>query len=161
MTDKNGIEIKTGAIVEITGAYFKTDNGYYLVTASPGDPNWCGSDHSLTKISKAGKLSTAKYRHGFWPIGVFVSDHSKAAEARRWNEEHAQVEVVSVKDMAQVVAYFREKIEELQRDLHRVRWDFGEESELAQKDRAMIAHYEAVIAAIEAPQAKTFEEGRT
>lgn len=31
MFDKNGHEIKTGDIVEITGAYFKNDNGLYFV----------------------------------------------------------------------------------------------------------------------------------
>lgn len=152
MIDKNGIEIKTGDIVEITGAYFKCDNGLYLVKHSPGDPTWSGTDHSLTKISKSGKLSTAKHRQGFWPIMSFVSDHFKSLKARRWNKEHAQIEIVSVKDMAPSVAYFRGKIEGIQKDLRRVTWDFGENSEPAQKDRAMIAHYEAVIAYIEKPQ---------
>lgn len=65
MLDKNGIEIKTGMIVEIAGAFFKNDNGLYFVQASPGDPSWCGSDHSLKRISKSGKISTAKYSQGF------------------------------------------------------------------------------------------------
>ena len=55
MQDKNGIEMKTGDIVEITGAYFKNDNGLYFIDCSPGDPNWCGSDYSLKRISKSGK----------------------------------------------------------------------------------------------------------
>ena len=38
MLDKNGIEIKTGDVVEITGAYFKNDNGLYFVERSAGDP---------------------------------------------------------------------------------------------------------------------------
>ena len=42
MLDKNGVEIKTGDIVEISGAYFKNDNGLYFVTHSPGDPTWSG-----------------------------------------------------------------------------------------------------------------------
>ena len=60
MKDKNGIEIKTGMIVKISGAYFKNDNGLYYVDNSPGDPSWSGRDYSLHKISKAGKISTAK-----------------------------------------------------------------------------------------------------
>ena len=55
MLDKNGIEIKTGDVVEITGAYFKNDNGFYYVEHSAGDPGWSGRDHSLRKISKRGK----------------------------------------------------------------------------------------------------------
>lgn len=87
MLDKNGTEIKTGAIVEISGAYFKNDNGLYFVQASPGDPSWCGRDYSLRRISKAGKISTAKYSLCFWPISVFISNRAKAAEARQWNRE--------------------------------------------------------------------------
>jgi len=73
--------------VEISGAYFKNDNGLYFVQASPGDPSWCGSDYSLRRISKAGKISTAKYSLCFWPISVFISNRAKAAEARQWNRE--------------------------------------------------------------------------
>ena len=107
MLDKNGVEIKTGQVVEITGAYFKNDNGLYFVTRSPGDPGWCGSDHSLTKISKAGKISKAKYNLCFWPIISTVSDRFKSAEVRAWNKEHAQIEVKTIKNMAEVAAYFQ------------------------------------------------------
>ena len=44
MLDKNGVEIRTGCIVEITGAFFKNDNGLYFVDRSPGDPSWCGQE---------------------------------------------------------------------------------------------------------------------
>lgn len=145
MIDKNGTEIITGAIVEITGAYFKNDNGLYFVTSSPGDPSWCGSDHSLKRISKAGKISTAKYSHCFWPIGIFVSDRVKAAQARAWNKDHAEIEVKSVKDLSEVIAYFQERAESTRSYLKREVWDFGEESEVVKKDRAILAHYEAVV----------------
>lgn len=148
MTDKNGIEIKTGAIVEITGAYFKNDNGLYFVTSSPEDPTWSGRDHCMKKISKRGKISTAKYNICFWPIKVFVSDRWKAAAANKWNKEHAQIEVKSLPNMDEVVAYFQGKAEALKEDLQRVTRNFGEDSATAQKDRDMIAHYEAVAARI-------------
>lgn len=89
MLDKNGMEIKTGMVVEIKDAFFKNDNGLYFVEHSAGDPDWCGSDHSLRKISKRGKISQAKHNLCFWPIGIFISDRFKAAEARTWNKEHA------------------------------------------------------------------------
>lgn len=91
MLDKNGVEIRTGCIVEITGAYFKNDNGLYFVQRSPGDPSWCGRDYSLKKISKAGKISKAKYSLCFWPIVSVVSDRWKTAEANAWNKAHAQI----------------------------------------------------------------------
>lgn len=68
MLDKNGMEIKTGMVVEIKDAFFKNDNGLYFVEHSAGDPDWCGSDHSLRKISKRGKISQAKHNICFWPI---------------------------------------------------------------------------------------------
>ena len=74
MLDKNGMEIKTGMVVEIKDAFFKNDNGLYFVEHSAGDPDWCGSDHSLRKISKRGKISQAKHNLCFWPIGIFISD---------------------------------------------------------------------------------------
>ena len=57
MTDKNGVEIKTGMVVRISGAYFKKDNGLYYVDSSPGDPSWCGKDHCLRKITRKGEIS--------------------------------------------------------------------------------------------------------
>lgn len=145
MTDKNNIEIKTGDIVEITGAFFKTDNGLYFVTASPGDPSWSGRDHCLKKISRKGKISTAKYNSCFWPIGVFINDRAKAAEARRWNKEHAQIEVTSVSDMAEVKAYFQAKAEKLKADVQQEARVFGEGSECVEQGKVIMAHYEAVI----------------
>lgn len=144
MTDKNGIEIKTGDIVEISGAYFKNDNGLYFVERSPGDPSWCGSDYSLHRISKSGKISKAKNYLCFWPISVFVSDPRKAAEAKRWNKEYAQIEVTKVKDTSEVIAHFKAEADALDEQISRASWDFGEESEPVQRYRAYQNHYRAV-----------------
>ena len=149
MLDKNGVEIKTGCIVRITGAFFKNDNGLYFVVHSPGDINWCGSDHCLKKISKAGKISVAKYSTCFWPIGIFVNDRTKAAEAHDWNKEHAEIEVVSIENMAEVAAYFRGKATGMDETIRRNSWNFGEDSEVVKKDREIQAHYEAVAASLE------------
>ena len=73
MLDKNGIEIKTGDVVRITGAYFKTDNALYFVEHSDGDLDWCGKDHCLLKIKRNGELSKAKNAVCFWPIMVTVN----------------------------------------------------------------------------------------
>lgn len=146
MQDKNGIEIKTGMIVEITGAYFKRHNGLYFVENSPGDPSWCGSDHSLKRISKAGKISKAADSTCFWPIMVFVSDRAKAAEADRWNKEHAEIEVKEIKNMAVVAAYFEQRAEEAEERIHWTERNFGEEHPEVEQNRALKAHYEAVAA---------------
>ena len=148
MLDKNGVEILTGMVVEITGAYFKNDNGFWFVDNSPGDPSWCGSDHSLKKISKAGKLSVARHNICFWPIGVFVSDRCKRAEADRWNKAHAQIEVKKIQNVAEIVAHFEAKAEALRENIRREEWNFGENSEVVKKDRAILAHYLAVAEAV-------------
>ena len=148
MKDKNGIEIKTGAIVKISGAYFKNDNGLYYVERSPGDPSWCGSDHSLRKISKTGKISKATRSIGFWPIFVTVSDRYKSAEASRWNHEHAEIEVVQIANMGEVKAHFQQEADALEKVIQREAWDFGETSPVVMRSRALRAHYEAVAAAI-------------
>lgn len=149
MLDKNGVEIRTGMVVEITGAYFKNDNGLWFVENSPGDPSWCGSDYCLKKISKAGKVSVAKDRICFWPIAVFVSDRCKAAEASRWNKDHAEIEARKIKNVAGVAAHFR-GLAEAQAD--RVRWTerrFGADHPEAVMLREMVAHFQAVADAVE------------
>jgi len=148
MLDKNGVEIKTGAIVRISGAYFKNDNGLYFVEHSPGDPSWCGSDHSLMKISKAGKISKAKYNLCFWPISVAVSDRWKAAEARTWNKEHAEIEVVTISNMAEVAAFFEAEAAGLADRIKWTRWNWGEDHPEVAKLQKIQAHYEAVARAV-------------
>lgn len=145
MLDKNGIEMKTGDIVEIAGAFFKNDNGLYFVESSPGDPSWSGKDYCLKKISKTGKISTAKYNLCFWPIGVFVSDREKSAKARRWNKEHATIEVKEpCGDMSQVVAFFQGKADDLAEQISRLAHLWGEDRADVQQMRASQAHYEFV-----------------
>lgn len=148
MLDKNGVEIRTGCIVEITGAYFKNDNGLYFVQHSPGDPSWCGRDYSLKKISKAGKISKAKYSLCFWPIVSVVSDRWKTAEANAWNKDHAQIEVKAIKNMGEVAAHFQAEADGLD---DRIRWtvyNFGEDHPEAAQLKALKAHYEALAKSV-------------
>lgn len=149
MTDKNGIEIKTGNIVKIAGAYFKNDNGLYYVEHSPGDPGWCGKDHCLKKISKAGKISKAKYNICFWPIMVTVSG-SKYYEAKSWNAENAQIEVMpSLSNMSEVIEHFREKVSSVVCEINRLALNFGEECPSVLRNREIAQHYEKVAQAIQ------------
>ena len=144
MLDINGVEIKTGAIVEISGAFFKNDNGLYYVEHSPGDPSWCGKDHSLRKISKTGKISKAKYNICFWPIAVFASDRFKAMEARAWNAEHAEIRVTSIKNVSEVAAHFEAEAAGLEENIKWTRWNFGEDHPEVAQLKKLQAHYRAV-----------------
>lgn len=145
MKDKNGTEIKTGMIVEITGAFFKNDNGLYFVTASPGDRFWNGNEHCLTRISKAGKVSTAKYRICFWPISVFGGSQARRVEARAWNKDHAEIEVKQIGNMEEVIAHFEEARNQAKDALDRTVLSFGEDSPFTDNDRAILAEYEEII----------------
>lgn len=86
--DKNGVEIKTGDIIEISGRPVKNDNGRFLVTRSPGDPCWCGRDLSLSKMGKSGKLLKSNYNINSFPAyhesGEAVIIPCESAAAREY-----------------------------------------------------------------------------
>ncbi len=148
MLDKNGIEIKTGDIVEITGAYFKNDNGLYYVEHSAGDLGWSGSDHSLRKISKRGKISTAKRNICFWPIGVFTNSFETRITAKAWNEEHATIEVKTDIDRTEIAEHFKAEAEKLVEQIKYYTWNYGETCETTLKTKEIKAHYENVASMI-------------
>lgn len=100
--------IITGDICEITGAYFKTDNGLWLVTASEGDPTTRGSGLTLHKLGKSGKLLESGSTVSFWPLKSFCSDRRKNAAAREHNREHAQIRRVDGVPTYYAAQYFRE-----------------------------------------------------
>lgn len=83
MLDKNGVELRTGCVVEITGAYFKNDNGLYFVDRSPGVPSWIGRDYSLKKISKTGKISKAKHNQAQHLLLAHRNFHQRPLQGSR------------------------------------------------------------------------------
>lgn len=113
MVDKNGVEMKTGDIVRVSGAYFKNDNGLWFIERSPGDPSWCGNSYSLMKLKRNGQPSTAKYNLCSWPIAIFTNSWATRNEAHRWNEEHAEIEVVTGMDTSALAEHFMGLAKEL------------------------------------------------
>lgn len=95
MIDKNGIELKKGDKVMITGAYFKNDNGLWRIEHAPGDPDWFGKDYSLRRLNKNGTDSKDKNNISFWPLCVFTNSWKQRIEAKAHNAEHAQIEVIA------------------------------------------------------------------
>ena len=148
MFDKNGIEIKAGQIVEISGAYFKNDNGVYFVDYAPGDPNWTGKQYSLKKISKKGKISKAKRNICFWPISAFVNDPWKRAEANEWNRDHATIEIRSGIDRSEVKAHFAQRAAETAESVKYYAQKWGEDNEVVKRYRKEIAHCEKLCASM-------------
>lgn len=136
MLDKNNIEIKTGDVVRISGAYFKNDNGLYYVEHSPGDPNWLGSDHSLRKLNKNGTLSKAKYNICFWPISITTNSWEKRALAREHNKQYAEIEIIDDFNKTEIIKHFEEEASNMNERLKYAEWHFGKDSidyKLAQK----------------------------
>ena len=152
MTDKNNRTMKTGDVVEITGAYFKNDNGLYFVEHTPGDPNWSGRDHCLRRIKRNGELSTAKDNLCFWPISAFVNSRDKRAAANQWNREHAEIEIKTFPHTEHIAAYFASEADSLDVTIKRYTWDFGEDCQTVKDTKETQAFYRSVADGLRAEQ---------
>ena len=141
MKDRNGIEIRTGDVVRVSRAYFKCDNGLWFVECSPGDISWCGSYHSLHKISKSGKISTANRSVSSWPLMSYVSDRMKSALANEWNKANAEIEIVHGIDRTEITAHFRELASGCDERHKREVWNWGEDSKWAKLELDMKDHF--------------------
>lgn len=143
--DKNGRTMITGDIVKIENAYFKNDNGYYYIDRAPGDASWLGSDYSLHKIGKRGKISTAKYNIAFWPLSSYCSDQRKNAEAHEHNKNHATIEVVFDVDRSEVIAHFEQEAQHSEEAAKTYGYRFGEDSEVTTKEKNIAAFHRATV----------------
>lgn len=160
MTDKNNRTMKTGDVVEITGAYFKNDNGLYFVEHTPGDPNWSGRDYCLRRIKRNGELSTAKDNLCFWPIHAFVNSRDKRAAANQWNREHAEIEIKTFPHTEHIAAYFAAEADSLDATIKHYTWDFGEDCQTVKDTKETQAFYRSVADGLrtEQPSAATTEQ---
>lgn len=163
MTDKNNRTMKTGDVVEITGAYFKNDNGLYFVEHTPGDPNWSGRDHCLRRIKRNGELSTAKDNLCFWPIHIFVNSRDKRATANQWNQEHAEIEIKRFPNTAHIAKFFAAEADSLNATIKRYTWDFGEDNQTVKDTKETQAFYRSVADGLrtEQPTAATEQPSAT
>ena len=152
MIDKNNRTMKTGDVVEITGAYFKNDNGLYFVEHTPGDPNWSGRDHCLRRIKRNGELSTAKDNICFWPISVYVNSRDKRAAANQWNREHAEIEIKTFPHTEHIAAYFAREAASLDATIKRYTWDFGEDCQTVKDTKETQAFYRSISDGLRAEQ---------
>ena len=129
--DKHHTEIQTGCVVRISNAFFKSDNGLWLVVNASGNPCWTGHDLCLYKLRRDGKLSQTKYRTNFWPLTSVVSDRAKTAAANAWNREHAEIEIVEPKTTEYIRQYFLDEESDAKRQAYQVLryWDNAEEAD--------------------------------
>ena len=77
-----------------------------------------------------------------------MSDRWKTAEANAWNKEHAQIEIKSVKSMAEVAAYFRAKADELDDAIRYLTYNFGEDHAEVVRNKELQDHFAAIAKAV-------------
>lgn len=108
--DSNNKEIRTGDIVTISGAYFKSSNGLFFVEHGPDFPDSRGSDLWLRRIKKNGELTVNNAKSvESWPLRSYCSDRVKNREARLHNEQNAKITVTEGVNTFHAAAWFREK----------------------------------------------------
>lgn len=151
MKDANGVNIRTGMVVRISGAFHRADNGLYFVIKSPKDPLWREHYHALRKIDKSGKLcpSTRDDSIGFWPIRVCAGSKEEEAEAGAWNAEHAKIEVVQIDNTEEVKRWFLGKSVNAQAYLTLSGMANNTSDETTKEQRTAMAFYERIAASME------------
>lgn len=111
MLDRNNREIRTGDFVKISGAYFATNNGLWLVTNGndrPGDPD--GGSVWLDKVKKNGELCVERAGTTIClPLSYYCSDWKKNRAAREHDRDNLRYEVIDGIPTFYAAKYFRDK----------------------------------------------------
>lgn len=113
MKDNNNVDLMIGDIVEISGAYFKNQNGYYFIESDRGNAL------TLRKIGKTGKLLKSGNTVEFFPLTSFCSDPVKNREAKKHNSEFARIEKTEKVPFCGVAEYFRDQITKTEKYIER------------------------------------------
>lgn len=128
--DVNGIALKTGDVIEISGRPVKNDNGRFLVITAPGDCTTCNvSSLTLHKIGKSGRLLTSGYTTNFYPEFCEQGNAVKIAGESAAAREYFTKEAAKAREMAS---------DNLRR--------YGAKNEYYQKTAARAAFYENIAA---------------
>ena len=84
-----------------------------------------------------------------------VSSRAKGDKARRWNREHAQIELDTVKDYEAIALYFEGKAEETEAWAKRRAWDWGEDHLTVLEQKECARFYRGVAEAVRAKKEET------
>ena len=146
LKDVNGVEMRTGDIVEITGGYYKHDNGLYFVRHSPGDVSWRGSDYSLRRICKNGKLSKAINNINFWPIFVSTNSEYERMKAKEHNEKYAKIEIRKGIEKTYIIEHLQIEVDDYKKSLEMLESMYSSEYPESKRVASRIDFLEDVIA---------------
>lgn len=86
--DINNKEIVSGYVVEIKGAYSKSDNGLWYVDHSSDRVVW------LQKLNKDMSKAKGKYSSKSWPLRSYANDPWKRREINEYNDANATIEML-------------------------------------------------------------------
>lgn len=109
MVDKNGVEMHIGDVVKVTGGYYASNNGLWIINEEPGVGSWCGDNYHMLMATKRLTISRRKYNGMFWPIVVFNNSHFERKIAETHNAEHATIDIVGKVDVAMIEQYEKER----------------------------------------------------
>lgn len=138
-------EFKTGDIVEISGAFFKCDNGLFVVNRSYENPHYdCEKgEYAFLKISKNGKIN--KKSCTLFPLRAFVNDAKKRVAANAWNKENVKIKKASVSDMSEVISHFQEEADNAAARAKNIAWDWGEDAPVVKMEKDAAEFYQGVV----------------
>lgn len=149
---------KTGDIVEISDAFFKCDNGLFLVTKSYENPHYTceKGEYALKKISQNGKIN--KKSCTLFPLRAFVNDAKKRVEANAWNKENVKIKLAYVSDMSEVIAHFQEEADNAAARAKNYAWDWGEDSNVVKMEKDAAEFYQSVVNRLKSETTEKVEE---
>ena len=154
MKDSNNIDLMIGDIVEISGAYFKNQNGYYFIERDDGNAL------TLRKIGKTGKLLKSGNTVEFFPLKSFCSDPVKNREAKKHNAEFARIEKTEKVPFCGVAEYFRDQITEKEKYIKREEiYNYRGDLDLRKEELKKLQSVYARFADVEIPEEKKPEKG--
>lgn len=146
MKDSNNKEIRTGDFVRVSGGYFKTSNGLFLVTNAQDMPGY--ENHNslyLCRVKKSGELCVDSATNSeSWPLRSYCSDSRKNREARAHNKEHAKIELAEGVNTFHASEYFTGKAAEYAERAENQRRLWGNDSTDAAKAQKYADFYFSV-----------------
>lgn len=90
-----------------------------------------------------------KYNLGSWPIAVYVSNWAKKAEAKAWNADNAEIEVVRLPITCRVAAHFLGEAQALDERIEWTARNWGETHPEVVSLKELQAHFMAVASRVQ------------